>query len=123
MDRNTGVTRSVRSYTDSQTGQQAADMKYRFQWNAPIRISPHDPDTVYHASQYIHRSVCETEANRVVCTTEAVESGPGIRARLTLEIIDRYRFVERYELAFPGKELELFFEIQWTRKPVLDVWN
>jgi hypothetical protein len=56
MDRNTGVTRNVRSYEDSQTGQQAADMKYRFQWNAPIRISPHDPDTVYHTSQYVHRT-------------------------------------------------------------------
>ena len=54
MDRNTGVTRDVRSYADSQTGQQASDMRYRFQWNAPIRISPHDPDTVYHASQYVH---------------------------------------------------------------------
>ena len=56
MDRETGVTRNVRSYEDSQTGQQAADMKYRFQWNAPIRISPHDPDTVYHTSQYVHRT-------------------------------------------------------------------
>ncbi len=56
MDRRTGVVRNVRSYEDSQTGQQAADMKYRFQWNAPIRISPHDPDTVYHASQYVHRT-------------------------------------------------------------------
>jgi len=56
MDRNTGVTRMVRPYEDAQTGQQAADMKYRFQWNAPLRISPHDPDTVYVASQYIHRT-------------------------------------------------------------------
>ena len=56
QDRNTGVTRSVREYPDAQTGQQAADMKYRFQWNAPIRISPHDPDTVYHTSQYVHRT-------------------------------------------------------------------
>ncbi len=56
MDRDTGVTRSVRSYEDAPTGQQAADMKYRFQWNAPIRISPHDPDVVYHTSQYVHRT-------------------------------------------------------------------
>jgi photosystem II stability/assembly factor-like uncharacterized protein len=56
MDRNTGLTRSVRIYADSETGQQAADMKYRFQWNAPIRISPHDPDTVYITSQYVHRT-------------------------------------------------------------------
>ena len=26
-------------------------MKYRFQWTAPILISPHDPKTVYHAGQ------------------------------------------------------------------------
>jgi photosystem II stability/assembly factor-like uncharacterized protein len=56
MDTDTGMTRSVRSYTDVQTGQQAADMKYRFQWNAPIRISPNNPDVLYHMSQYVHRS-------------------------------------------------------------------
>ena len=55
-DRNTGITRSVRIYADAETGQQAADMKYRFQWNAPLRISPHDPDTVYIMSQYVHRT-------------------------------------------------------------------
>src|SRR5688572_10757109 len=56
MDTNTRLSRSVRTYPESQTGQRAADMKYRFQWNAPIRISPHDPDVVYHASQFIHRT-------------------------------------------------------------------
>ncbi|MGD8818397.1 MAG: glycosyl hydrolase, partial [Acidobacteriota bacterium] len=56
MDRNTGITRSVGIYADAETGQQAADMKYRFQWNAPIRISPHDPNTVYITSQYVHRT-------------------------------------------------------------------
>jgi hypothetical protein len=68
----------------------------------------------------VPRSVCETEAGKIVCTTEAVESGPGIRARLTLEIIDRYRFRETYELAWPGKELELYFDNEWTRVPALD---
>ena len=56
MDRSTGITRSVRAYEDAPTGQQAADLKYRFQWNAPIRISPHDPDVLYHTSQHVHRS-------------------------------------------------------------------
>ncbi len=71
----------------------------------------------------VPRSVCETEVDKIVCTTEAVESGPGIRARLTLHIVDPYRFVERYELAFPGEELQPYVEIQWTRKPVVDIWN
>jgi hypothetical protein len=31
-------------------------MKYRFQWTFPIEISPHDPDTLYVCSNYVHRS-------------------------------------------------------------------
>lgn len=32
------------------------DLKYRFQRVAPIHVSPHNPDVVYHASQYLHRT-------------------------------------------------------------------
>src|SRR4029077_18948196 len=37
-------------------GQAGRDLRYRFQWNAPIVISPHDPKTLYHASQILLRS-------------------------------------------------------------------
>jgi len=56
MDRTLGITENVRIYADSETGQRAADLKYRFQWNAPIKLSPHNPDIVYTTSQYVHRS-------------------------------------------------------------------
>ncbi|NHZ73731.1 MAG: hypothetical protein GWP16_04605 [Nitrospirae bacterium] len=39
-----------------QDGTAPRDLKYRFQWNAPIRFSPHDPDLIYHTSNYVHRS-------------------------------------------------------------------
>ncbi|HTM24806.1 MAG TPA: hypothetical protein VL225_06415 [Vicinamibacterales bacterium] len=55
-DRYTGVSESVRVYADEETGQRAADMKYRFQWNAPIRMSPHNPDVIYTTSQFVHRT-------------------------------------------------------------------
>ncbi len=55
-DRYNGVSENIRAYADEETGQRAADMKYRFQWNAPIRLSPHDPDVIYTTSQYVHRS-------------------------------------------------------------------
>jgi photosystem II stability/assembly factor-like uncharacterized protein len=29
---------------------------YRWNWNAPIRLSPHDPDILYFGSQFLHRS-------------------------------------------------------------------
>ena len=56
MNVRTRIRENIRAYPDSQTGQRAADMTYRFQWNAPIRISPHDPDVVYHTSQVVHRT-------------------------------------------------------------------
>jgi len=35
------------------------DLKYRFQRVSPIEISPHDPNVIYHASQYLHRTTDE----------------------------------------------------------------
>lgn len=69
------------------------------------------------------RSPCEVEGTKVVCVSEAVESGPGIRARLTLEITDRFRFTEVYELAWPDRELEHYFTSHWIRSPALPDWN
>lgn len=37
-------------------GHNPADLRYRFQRVSPIVVSPHDPNTVYHASQYLHRT-------------------------------------------------------------------
>jgi photosystem II stability/assembly factor-like uncharacterized protein len=37
-------------------GRDASDMKYRFNWNAPIIWSQHEPDTYYHGSQYVLRT-------------------------------------------------------------------
>ncbi len=33
-----------------------ANLPYRFQRVVPIEVSPHDPNTVYHGSQYVHRT-------------------------------------------------------------------
>ena len=56
IDRTNGLNESVRIYEDSQTGQRASEMKYRQQWNSPIKLSPHNPDVVYTTSQFVHRS-------------------------------------------------------------------
>lgn len=34
----------------------SADVRYRFVWDAPIHISPHDHNTVYVGSQHVHRT-------------------------------------------------------------------
>ena len=35
----------------------ADSLKYRFQWTFPVEFSPHDDDTLYICSQFVHRSV------------------------------------------------------------------
>ena len=37
-------------------GHNPRDLKYRFQRVSPIHVSPHDPNVVYHASQFLHRT-------------------------------------------------------------------
>lgn len=37
-------------------GRDASDMKYRYNWNAPIIWSQHETQTVYHGAQYLLRS-------------------------------------------------------------------
>jgi len=38
-------------------GTNPKDLKFRFQRVAPIHISPHNPDVVYHTSQYVHKTM------------------------------------------------------------------
>lgn len=56
LDRRSGHIRNITTYPQMHDGVAPRDMRYRFQWNAPIRLSPHDPDVLYHTSQYVHRS-------------------------------------------------------------------
>jgi len=40
-------------------GHNPRDLTYRFQRVAPIHVSPHNPDVIYHASQYLHKTTDE----------------------------------------------------------------
>lgn len=68
---------------------------------------------------YVLRHTCDVGEMRFVCETESVESGTGMKARLTIELQDRYRFVETFEIAGRGEELQHYFSNEWTRVPDL----
>jgi photosystem II stability/assembly factor-like uncharacterized protein len=55
-DRRANFGRNVVIYPQMQDGIAPKELKYRFQWNAPIRFSPHDPEVIYHTSNFVHRS-------------------------------------------------------------------
>ncbi|MFN0099302.1 MAG: VPS10 domain-containing protein [Gemmatimonadaceae bacterium] len=47
--------RTVEVWPDQSRGP-ASGVKYRFVWDAPLTISPHDHNTVYTGSQHVHRT-------------------------------------------------------------------
>jgi photosystem II stability/assembly factor-like uncharacterized protein len=55
-DRRSQHRRDVILYPELADGVAPKDLRHRFQWNAPILISPHDPELVYHASHRVHRT-------------------------------------------------------------------
>jgi len=48
--------RQVDVWPEFTNGAPASDVKYRFQWTFPLLISPHDHNTVYVTSQFVHRT-------------------------------------------------------------------
>ncbi|MDQ6858897.1 MAG: glycosyl hydrolase [Chloroflexota bacterium] len=55
-DHRSGQVRTINVWPDASSGIAAKDIKYRFNWTAPVALSPHDPGVLYTASQYVHRS-------------------------------------------------------------------
>ena len=55
-DHRTGESRDVVAWPQLAIGQAPKDLRYRFQWNAPILISPHAPHALYHAAQVLLKS-------------------------------------------------------------------
>ncbi len=55
-DHRTRESRNVSAWPENPSGLGGEDMKYRFQWTAPIAGSPFDPKVVYHGAQVIFRT-------------------------------------------------------------------
>lgn len=49
-------TRPIKPYPEYTFGRNPADHKYRYNWNAPIIASPHDPATLYYGAQMLLKS-------------------------------------------------------------------
>ena len=58
VNANTGVVRSIHPFPKitGSAGDAIEDHKYRFNWDAPIHISPHDPNTVFFGGNVVFKS-------------------------------------------------------------------
>jgi len=58
-DHRNGDIRAINVWPDDPMGWGAAQLKYRFNWNFPILVSPHDPDTLYAAGNVLFKTTDE----------------------------------------------------------------
>jgi photosystem II stability/assembly factor-like uncharacterized protein len=55
-DHATGADRNAQAYPTVPIALSSDNMKYRFNWSAPMVVSQHDPSTIYHGAQMLLRS-------------------------------------------------------------------
>lgn len=55
-DRHTGQIKAITEMPELSDARGAANLEHRFQWTAPVLISPHDPNTLYHAGERLFKT-------------------------------------------------------------------
>lgn len=56
LDTRTKEGKDIMQYPSLNLATDPKDMKYRYNWNAPIIASPHDPNTLYHAGNVVFKT-------------------------------------------------------------------
>jgi photosystem II stability/assembly factor-like uncharacterized protein len=98
-DNRTREARQIMAWPQLADGRAGRDLKYRFQWNAPILISPNDPKTLYHAAQVLLRSRDEGETWEVI-SPDLTRNDPSKQGRSGGPISYDITGVELYDTIF-----------------------
>ena len=56
FDKRIGQVKSITEQPELSDAHGAANLEHRFQWTAPVMISPHDPNTLYHAGERLFKT-------------------------------------------------------------------
>lgn len=84
LDEKTRMTKDIMQYPSISLGQAPKTMRYRYNWNAPIVASPHDPATIYHAGNVLfkttdgglHWQTISPDLTRNDTTKQGISGGP-----------------------------------------------
>ena len=113
FDKRTGTEKGYYVGASNIYGHNPKDLEYRFQRVAPIHVSPHNPDVVYHGSQFLHKTTNEGLAWETISpdltafeADKQVNSGSPITRDITGE--------EYYSTLYSIRESELVEGLIWT---------
>ncbi len=71
----------IKEYPELNLGNVPKDFKYRYNWNAPIISSPHDPNTIYHGGNVVFKTTDAGNSWQVISPdltrNEKSKQGPG----------------------------------------------
>jgi len=95
-DAETQLTRNVTAYPEIAFGVDPKKRKYRFNWNAPIAVSMHDPSVIYHAGNKLlkstNRGISWAEISPDLTRNEADKQG-SMGGPITNEVTENYNTI------------------------------
>ncbi len=81
LDTRTNESKDIMQYPSLKLATEPKDMKYRYNWNAPIVASPHDPSVIYHAGNVVFKTtdggISWEEISPDLTRNEEEKQGPG----------------------------------------------
>jgi len=113
LDHRTDKARIINVHPDLPMGWGADGMKYRFQWNFPIFISPHDPNKLYTASNHLHLSTNEGQSWELV-SPDLTRNDPEKQVSSGGPITQDNTSVEYYCTIFAAGESPRVEGLLWT---------
>jgi photosystem II stability/assembly factor-like uncharacterized protein len=95
-DHRTGEGQAINPWPVNPIGWAAADVKHRFQWTEPIVFSPHDPKTMYFASEVLFKTtdggmswtIISPDLTRNDKSKQAASGGPITKDNTGVEVYD-----------------------------------
>ncbi|MEL6506938.1 MAG: hypothetical protein AAFR29_04840, partial [Pseudomonadota bacterium] len=96
FDMETRTSRYIAAYPELEFGVSPSERKYRWNWNAPIVVSAHDPKTIFHGGNHVmvsrDRGQSWTEYSPDLTRDEEDKQGPG-GLPITNEVSENYNTI------------------------------
>ncbi|MGE5277378.1 MAG: VPS10 domain-containing protein [Acidobacteriota bacterium] len=112
-DHKTRQVREIMAWPQLADGHATRDLRYRFQWNAPILMSRHDKKSLYHASQILLRTRDEGETWEEV-SPDLTRNDPAKQGKSGGPITIDVTGVEVYDTIFALSESPLDGNVLWA---------
>ncbi|MGI8741779.1 MAG: WD40/YVTN/BNR-like repeat-containing protein [Bryobacteraceae bacterium] len=113
QDHHTGQLRNITVWPDNPMGYPAADLKYRFQWDFPLFLSPHDPTVLYAAGNVLFRTTNQGQSWDAI-SSDLTRNDKSKQGSSGGPITKDNTSIEYYSVIFTGAESPLKKGLIWV---------